>query len=306
MEKGDEGLAHRNSVAAVKKKKKFSKRMEPFLYLLPAIIFFIGFTYYPFAKTVFSSFFLVNSMGEIREFVGLENYIHILTNPAFLQSIKNTVIYSLISSPVAIFIALMLAMVANRKTKMSPLYETMYMITMAVSMSVAAMIFQLMYNPAIGVLNHLLGTHLNWLNDKRIAMIALSLIAVWMNIGYNFLFILSAVRGISQDMIESTEIDGANMFQRTFKVIVPIISPTVFYLICNSLAKNMMMSGLVLVLTQGGPQGSTETMISYMYKQSVNNLNYNDAYAAAVVAFVLTGIAMLFSFCFEKKGVHYS
>ncbi len=299
-------MAHKMNAVAVQRKKKVGKKIEPFLYLLPAIVFFIGFTYYPFFKTVFSSFFLVNSMGEAREFVGLENYIHILTNPAFLQSIKNTIIYSLISSPVAIFIALMLAMVANKKTKMSPLYETMYMITMAVSMSVAAMIFQLMYNPTIGVLNHLLGTHLNWLNDKKIAMIALSLIAVWMNIGYNFLFILSAVRGISADVLESAEIDGANMFQRTFKVIVPIISPTVFYLICNSLAKNMMMSGLVLVLTQGGPQGSTETMISFMYKQSVNNLNYNDAYAAAVIAFILTGLAMMLSFAFEKKGVHYS
>ena len=77
-------------------------------------------------------------------------------------------------------------------------------------------------------------------------------------------------------------------------------------LICNSLAKNMMMSGLVLILTQGGPQGSTETMISFMYKQSVNNLNYNDAYAAAVIAFILTGIAMAVSFSFEKKGVHYT
>lgn len=299
-------MSNQSKVAAVKKKKKFSKRIEPFLYLLPAIIFFVGFTYYPFIKTIFSSFFLVNSMGEIREFVGLENYIYVLTNSAFLQSVKNTIIYALISSPVAILIALFLAMVANKKTKMSPVYETMYMITMAVSMSVAAMIFQLMYNPSIGVLNYILGTKFNWLNDKKIAMVALSFIAVWINIGYNFLFILSAIRSIPADLIESTEIDGANMFQRTFKVIVPLISPTVFYLICNSLAKNMMMSGLVLMLTQGGPQGSTETMISYMYKQSVNNLNYNDAYAAAVIAFILTGIAMAISFSFEKKGVHYT
>ena len=271
----------------VRKKKKLRKKIEPFLYLLPALLFFVGFTYYPFAKTIFNSFFLVNSMGEIREFVGLENYISVLTNSAFLQTIKNTLIYVVISSPVAIFIALLLAMIANKKTKMSPLYETLYAITMAVSMSVAAMIFQLMYNPTIGVLNYVLGTHFNWLNDKKIAMIAISLIAVWMNIGYNFLFLLSAIRGLSPELLESADIDGANMVQRTWKIILPIISPTVFYLICNSLAKNMMMSGLVLILTQGGPQGSTETMISFMYKQSVNNLNYNDAYAAAVIAFIL-------------------
>lgn len=289
-----------------KKKKRLGKRIEPFLYLIPAFIFFIGFTYYPFIKTVFSSFFMVDSMGKIKEFVGLENFINVLTNPAFLQSIKNTLIYVVLSSPLAIFIALVLAMIANRKKKLSPVYEMLFAITMAVSMSVAAMIFQLMYNPTIGILNYLLGTDINWLNDKKISMVAVSLIAVWMNIGYNFLFLLSAVRGISADLLESADIDGANIFQRTFKIIVPIISPTVFYLICNSLAKNMMMSGLVLILTQGGPQGSTETMISFMYKQSVNNLNYNDAYAAAIIAFIITSIAMAFSFGFEKKGVHYN
>lgn len=298
-----------NQIQAViqkRKKKRFVKCIEPFLYLVPAFVFFIGFTYYPFIKTVFSSFFLVDSMGRIKEFVGLENFINVLRNPAFLQSIKNTLIYVALSSPLAIFTALILAIIANRKTRMSPIYEMLYAITMAVSMSVAAMIFQLMYNPAIGILNHLFNTNLNWLNDKKIAMVAVSLIAVWMNIGYNFLFLLSAVRGISADLLESADIDGANVVQRTFKIIIPIISPTVFYLICNSLAKNMMMSGLVLILTQGGPQGSTETMISFMYKQSVNNLNYNDAYAAAIIAFIITSIAMAFSFTFEKKGVHYN
>lgn len=289
-----------------RKKKTFVKQIEPLLYLLPAFLFFISFTYYPFIKTIFSSFFRVDSMGHIKNFVGLENFINVLTNPAFILSIKNTLIYVLLSAPLAIFIALALAIIANGKTRMSPVYEMLYALTMAVSMSVAAMIFQLMYNPSIGILNHILGTDFNWLNDKKIAMIAVSFIAVWMNIGYNFLFLLSAIRGIPADVLESVELDGAGIFKRTFSIIVPLISPTVFYLICNSLAKNMMMSGLVLILTGGGPQGSTETMISFMYKQSVNNLNYNDAYAAAIIAFMITIMVMGLSFTFEKKGVHYS
>lgn len=288
------------------KKKSLAKKIEPFLYLIPAFIFFLAFTYYPFVKTIFSSFFTVNAMGKIRGFAGLENYISVLRNPAFIQSIKNTLVYVTMSSPLAIFIALILAMIANKKTKLSSVYEMLYAITMAVSLSVAAMIFQLMYNPAIGILNHILNTRFNWLNDKKIAMLAVSLIAVWMNIGYNFLFLLSSVRGISSDVLESADLDGANIFQRTWKIIIPLISPTVFYLICNSLAKNMMMSGLILILTQGGPQGSTETMISFMYKQSVNNLNYNDAYAAAIIAFLITSVAMGVSFSFEKKGVYYN
>lgn len=283
----------------------FFKKVEPFLYLLPAALFFAVFTFYPFIKTIYSSFFMVNARGEIRSFVGLENYIHVLSDPKFIQAIGNTLLYVVLSSPVAIVIALVLSMLCSNKTKTSSLYETMFAVTMAMSLSVTAMIFDLLYNPTIGALNHLAGQKIRWLGNPKIAMIALSVIAVWMNIGYNFLFLLAAVRGVPSELLESAEVDGAGTFKKVVKIVVPLISPTVFFLICNSLAKNMMMSGLVLILTQGGPQGSTQTMISYMYQQSINNQNYNDGFAAAIIAFILTFTAMCLSFAFEKKGVHY-
>ncbi|MCI8566235.1 MAG: sugar ABC transporter permease [Lachnospiraceae bacterium] len=288
-----------------RRKRSFFKRIEPFLYLSPAAIFFAVFIFYPFIKTIFNSFFLVNSKGEVRYFVGLENYLHVLSDPSFIQSIKNTLVYVAMASPLAIVIALVLAMLCCNKTKTSSAYETMFAVTMAMSLSVTAMIFNLMYNPTIGVLNHLLQKQIRWLGDPKIAMVALSIISVWMNIGYNFLFLLAAVRGVPKDVLESAEVDGAGILRRSVSVVLPLISPTVFFLICNSLAKNMMMSGLVLILTEGGPRGSTQTMISYMFQQTINNQNYNDGYAAAIIAFIFTFIALCLSFAFEKKGVHY-
>ena len=126
-----------------------------------------------------------------------------------------------------------------------------------------------------------------------------------MNLGYNFLFILSAVRGIDADKLEAADVEGANAFQKATKVVLPLVSPTVFFLLCNSLAKMIMMSGLSLILTQGGPLGSTETMISWMYKQASENSNYNNAYASAVIAFGITMIATIITFIYEKKGVNY-
>ncbi|GMQ57956.1 sugar ABC transporter permease [Vallitalea sediminicola] len=287
-------------------KRKLVKKIEPFLYLLPAIVFFGLFTYYPFLKTVFNSFFLIDSMGKIKEFIGLENFINVLTNQAFLKSIGNTFVFVFLSVPTSIGIALLLALIANKKTRTSSIYELLFSLTMAMSMSVCAMIFQLMYNPSIGIINHLLSADINWLNDKSYALISIVIIQVWMTIGYNFLFLLSAIRGVPTDLLESASIEGANIFKKTTKIIIPIISPTVFFLVCNAVAKNMVMSGLTIILTEGGPQGSTETMISFMYKQAMNNQNYNDAYAAAIVAFIITFIMILISFTFEKKGVHYS
>ena len=203
-------------------------------------------------------------------------------------------------------IALILAVLANKKTRTSGIYETMFSLTMAMSMSVAAMIFKIMYNPYIGIINKLLGSKINWLNDSSYAMVSLSFISVWMNIGFNFLFLLAAVRNVPGELLESSDIDGAGFVKKVIKVIIPLISPTVFFLICTSLAKNIIMSGLPIILTEGGPEGSTTTMIYYMYKQAFGNMNYNRAYAAAVITFIFTLICMIISFSFEKKGVHYS
>jgi len=290
----------------VDKRKPIVKALEILMYLLPALLFFAVFTYYPFAKTIYTSFFLSNSMGQIREFVGLENYVNVLTNSAFLKAIRNTLFYVAISVPSYVIIALILALIANKKTRTSSIYEMMFSLTMAMSMSVSAMIFQLLFNPTIGAINHILKSDINWLNDPRYAMFAIAVISVWMNIGYHFLFLLAGIRSVPDEIMESAQLEGANIFQKTIKIILPLISPVVFFLITSSLAKNMLMSGLTLVLTQGGPQGSTETVISFMYKQAVNNFNYNDAYAAAVISFLITLALILIGFKFEKKGVHYS
>ena len=286
-------------------RRKGIARLEPLLYLLPALAFFVLFTYYPFIKTVFNSFFLTNFMGVRREFVGLENYLRILQDQEFLAAVKNTFIYVLASVPLSVFIALLLALIANKKTRTSSVYETMFALPMAMSSSVCAMIFELMFNPSLGILNETLGTNSSWLTDSRFTISSISFISVWMNIGYNFLFLLAAVRNVPADQLESADIEGANFFQRATKIIIPTISPTVFFLILNSLAKSMMMSGLVIILTDGGRSGSASTMISYMYTQSVNSQNYNNGYAAAIIAFIITFILMLISFAFEKKFVNY-
>lgn len=300
------------AVTTLKKRKvhkPLHKRVEPWVYLLPAILFFAVFTYYPFIKTIYSSFFVVNSMGVIRRFTGLTNYIKVLNNPAFMTAVGNTLIYVVLAAPLSIIIALVLALIANKPRRTSPLYETMFAVTMAMSMSVSAMIFKLAYNPTIGILNQVLGTHINWLNDKKYAMMAVGIISTWMNVGYNFIFLLAAVRQIPGEILESCALDGASPLQRTLHIILPLISPTTFYLITTSLAKSMMMSGLVLIFTNSAALNTTaniDTMISYMFKQSVNNLNYNAGYAIAIIAFIITSILMLISFRFEKKGVHYN
>jgi len=295
-----------NAIQSHKKKPKtLFQRFEPVFYLAPAFFFLGLFVYYPFLKTFFESFFLLNSMGEVREFVGFENYINVFQNAKFIQAIGNTLKFVVFTVPFSVGVAFVLAMIAAKKRRLSPLYETMFSLPMAMSMSVSAMIFQLMFSPTLGIVNAVTGSNIKWLTDKSTALIVIIIIQVWMNLGYNFLFILSAIRGMPAELFEAAEIDGITPFSKAVKIVIPMISPTLFFLMCNSLAKMLMMSGLSLVLTQGGPNGSTETMISFMYKQTVENANYNAAYASAVIAFFITLAATVITFIYEKKGVNY-
>lgn len=284
---------------------KLKKTVEPYLWILPAMIFLAVFTFYPFLKTCWLSLNIVNTMGEVKRFVGLENYAYILKDKDFIQSVKNTLIYVLVSVPISNILGLILAMFANKKRKCSRVYEVMFSLPMAMSMSVSAIIFQLMYNPSFGVINYLTGLDINWLNDEKYALLAICIVSIWMSIGYAFLFMLAAVRNIPDDVVESAGLEGANSLQKFWYIYVPLTSPTMFFLMCTGFASSMMMTALVNVLTEGGPFGSTQTIIYYMYDQFAVGGNYTNAFPAAVIGFILSALIMAVSFLFEKKGVHY-
>ena len=186
-----------------RKKTTLFHKIEPVLYLAPAFIVLGIFVYFPFFKTIIESFFLLNSMGEVREFIGFENYINIFSNSKFIQSIFNSIKFAIFTVPFTVGLSFILAMMAAKKRPASPIYETLFSLPMALSTSVAAMIFELMFSPTLGIVNSITGLNIKWLSDRNTAMWVLIVIQVWMNLGYNFLFILAAIRGMSKEVTES-------------------------------------------------------------------------------------------------------
>lgn len=289
----------------MKRNKGLLKRLEPYLYLLPAVIFFAIFVYYPFIKNETLSFFTVDKFRNVREFAGLKNYLKIFGDPKFIQAIGNTLIYVFVTVPVSMILGYLLAILCRKKRRFSVVYEAMFALSMATSVSVMAMIFQLAYNPSMGIVNKLTGLNVNWLSDPKMALISIMLVQIWANIGYNFIFILSGLRGISEDVVESSAIDGVKGLKLQTKIILPMISPTLLFLCVKDLAFAMTTASFTLILTEGGPNGATETMISYIYKKAIVGTNYNAAFAATTICFVLSAILMVVSMAFEGKKVHY-
>ncbi len=285
--------------------KKFISCIEPYLWLLPAFILFTVFTFYPFVETVFKSFFIVDPMGNTGKFVGIQNYSYILTDKDFVKAIFNTLLFVVLTVPISKVLGLLLALLANKKRKTSMFYEASFAIPMAMASSVTAMIFQLLYVPSLGFINGTFGLNVDWLGDPKVAMISIAVIQIWLSTGYAFIFMLSAVRSVPNDILENAQLEGASPFRQLISIYIPLTSPTMFFLIITDLAYGLMMMSLVSVLTDGGPFGATSTIIHYIFKQITATGNYTNANPAAVLAFIMTFITTMLGFVWEKKGVHY-
>ncbi|GKU78055.1 carbohydrate ABC transporter permease [Paenibacillus sp. L3-i20] len=269
------------------------------------MILFTVFTFYPFAETILKSFFIVDSLGQIKQFVGFENYTYILSDEKFLRVIVNTLLFVVLTVPISKVLGLLLAILANKRRKTSSFYEASFAIPMAMASSVAAMIFQLLYVPSLGFLNGFFGIEVEWLNDPKMAMVSISIIQIWMSTGYAFIFMLSAVRGVSQEILENARLEGASPFRQIISIYIPLTSPIMFYLICTDIAYSMMMMSFVNILTEGGPNNATMTIMQYVFKQFTAAGNFTNANPAAIIAFIMTFIITMISFAWEKKGVHY-
>ena len=145
---------------------------------------------------------------------------------------------------------------------------------MAVSMSAACMVFKSMFSPTLGIVNAILGTQLGWFESRSTALYTIIILTVWMGIGFDFLLFLSALRGIPTQVMEAAKLDGAGLFTRVFKIQLPLISPTIPYVMCTNLVLAMMCSASVIIIKQGGPSRSTTSLMYPMFASGYGSSNY--------------------------------
>lgn len=275
------------------------------LFLAPILVFAVLFVYYPFVKTIINSFSIVNQKGNVTGFAGLDNYKYVFGRNDFKKSILNSLIITGINVPITLVVTILLALIANKKRRLSPLYETLFTMPMAVSMSAACMVFKSMFSPTLGIINAMLGTQLGWFESRATALYTIIILTVWMGIGFDFLLFLSALRGIPSNIMEAARLDGAGLFTRIFKIQLPLISPTILYVMCTNLVLAMMCSAPMIIITQGGPSRSTTSLMYLMFASGYGSSNYSLAAVVSIVTFLLTFGFTVVAFMFERKKVHY-
>jgi len=290
-----------------KARKQF--KATPYLLLLPCMFIFAVFVFYPFSKTILYSFALTNSRGIPVEWVGLENYIKLLASTRFLESLKLTLIFAPMVGLPTLIIAYFLAALAQERSRhktAARLYETMFSLPMAVASAPAAVIwFMILSSGRNGILNYILGTEIRWLLDGHYALMSVAMVTVWLNIGISFIFLLTGFRNVPEEIIESARIDGAGYFRRLFRIITPIASPQIFFVVFLNIITSFQAFAQIRLLTQGGPSYATNVLVYTIYQAAIRDSRFETAFAQSMVLFVIILILTILQFKAEKRTVHY-
>ncbi|MBJ2355733.1 carbohydrate ABC transporter permease [Sphaerochaeta sp. S2] len=285
--------------------RRWTHKARPYLLILPALILAMVFSYRPFLVTILNSFHTVSIMGERLKFVGLENYSRLFASQSFQDSLSNTLRFTLFFVPANMFLCLSAALLANRKGKLATLNQVFFFLPLAVGLSSSMMIFKMIFNPSLGIVNHLLGLGIQWFNDPKAAMTLLVIAGVYLDFGFNFLLFHAALRNVPKDLIEVAQIEGASPFQTFRYLIFPLIGPTVVFVLITNIKDAMLISSPVLILTEGGPFRSTQTLVYQMYLEGFKSGNYAVGSSIATVVFLLTFSILLILMHLQRRRVYY-
>lgn len=280
-----------------------TEKYAAWLFILPAVtgilIFIIIPIFFSFGLS-FARWDLLNPM----QFAGLDNYKEILTEPLFGKILLNTVVFAFSTSVLGVIIPIILAVILNSKIRGSEFFKTAYFLPFITPMIVIGIVWQWIFDPNIGLLNKVLHLHINWLYDPHWAMPALIIVSVWKLIGYNMIIFLASLSGISNSMFEAAKIDGANPFETFLYVTIPLLSPTIFFVVIITAVSSFQIFDLIYLMTQGGPLDSTNVLVYAIYKNAFEYFNAGKASAIAYVLFVIILILTLIQWNLRKKLVY--
>ena len=280
-----------------------SEKFAGWVFIFPALIGTFIFIIIPVICSFGLSFMKWDLLNPI-QFVGFENYRNLFAEPLFYKILVNTIVFALSTSILGVIIPLVLACILNSKIRGSEFYKTAYFLPFITPMIVIGIVWEWIFDPNIGILNHVLNLHINWLYDTHFAMPALIIVSVWKLIGYNMIIFLSSLSSISQSMFEAAKIDGASPVQTFVNVTVPLLSPSIFFVVIITAISSFQIFDLIYLMTEGGQLDSTNVLVYAIYKNAFEYFNVGKASAIAYVLFVIILLLTVIQWSLRKKIVY--
>jgi sn-glycerol 3-phosphate transport system permease protein len=258
------------------------------------------FIFYPAVASFYLSLHEVDAFSMRTTYIGLDNYKMLLVSPEYWQSLQVSLLFTLLTVVPSVVLSLATAVALDANPYFRGVFRTIFLMPVAISSAMAAMLWIFFYNPSSGYLNYLAELlHLNgpnWLGDTHWALVAVAITTVWKEIGFNIIFFIAGLASVPNDVREAASIDGANAWQRFWHVVLPMLSPTILFVTVVSVINSFQSFGQIHILTEGGPAGATNTLVYNLYRDAFQNFQTGSASAQAVILFFIMLIATLIQF----------
>jgi multiple sugar transport system permease protein len=282
-----------------------------YIMIAPTIIGLTILNIIPIIQTVYLSFFKSGAFGKNNIFIGLDNYIKMISDMQTWYAVRNTLVYTCLVVPVTITIALLIAVVLNSKIKGKGIYRTIYFIPMIAAPAAVTMVWRWLYNKNFGFINHILSAmgidKIRWTEDPDIALISIVIIGIWSTIGYSMVILLAGLQEIPGDYYEASDIDGASSLKKFFNITLPLVSPTLFFVAVTSVITALQVFDVIYMMVDVANPAYNNT-VSLVYLFYNNSFKYsNKGYGSALVVLLLF-IIMIITFIqmkAQKKWVNY-
>ena len=247
---------------------------------------------------------------KVMDFIGFNNYLDMFQDSYFTISLKNNLVYTLVTVPATLIIALLLAVAVNKGLKGSAIFKTLFFFPYITSMVAVGIIWTLLYNPTVGPINSILrsigiSNPPGWLLSTTSALLAIMIVYIWKMSGYYMIIFLAGLQSIPHHLYEAAEIDGAGGIKKFFKITLPLLSPTTFMVMILIIINSFQVFDLIQVMTDGGPGRATNVLVYRIYQEGFNYSHFGYASAEAYFLFAIILVVTLIQFWGQKKWVVY-
>ena len=289
---------------------KFKRKLSPFLFLLPSLIFLAVFVFVPLIQNFYNSFFSFSVFSPEKSFVGWSNFQTLLGDKTILTAVMNNIRYALISVTLQVGFGLVLAAILEDKIfrRFAAFFRVTFFMPVMISISVIALLFGFIYNPQMGLLNSFLelvgleNLGKAWLGNSKTAIYAVIAMSQWQSIGYVMMLFVVAIQKIPNELYEAAELDGAGKIRQFFSVTVPQVRETLFVNTLITINGSMLVFNEPYILTGGGPGTSSTTLSVYMYQMGFFRDRMGYASTIAITIFMLTAIFAMIQIRISRTG----
>ena len=302
---------------AIKPKEKISKpisqsksKVTPYLMIAPAMVVFILFSFIPIFYMIFLSFHDWNFISADMNFVGVNNFKFLLGDPRFAQTMGNTFLYTVLTVVGFLVFGLLIALALNKNTKIHSFMQSVIFAPHIISLVSISMLWLWLMDYDYGLFNYLLAKiglgPVSFLTNPDVVIYSLAAVSIWKGVGYYSLIFLSGLQAIPDDIYEAAALDNTPWHRKLFKITLPMLSPTVFFVGITSIIASFKVFETISIMTQGGPMNASNTIVYYIYETGFKFFNMGLSSAAGVILFVVIAILTLIYFKLMAKKVYYN